>query len=70
MFPKLNLPFRLRTFSSGLVVIEYIGLDVDDNLLKIVDIIKQHKSATAAELSRLLGQQSLGLVRERLQVRL
>lgn len=65
LMETLNLPVRFRVFDSGVKVLQLLSHSESQAIKDTEEVVRQHGSATADELSKLVGL-SVVLARERL----
>lgn len=65
MLEYLNLPVRLRTFDSGVMVLQLKSHSEEEVIDKTMTLVEEKKSVTAEELSQIAGV-SVILAKERL----
>jgi len=67
LFERLNLPFRLRKYESGLLVVQSVAYSDDQIAQRILECIRSKGSLSAIELAS-IEQKSVVLVNEQLQM--
>ncbi|RIA97448.1 EAP30/Vps36 family-domain-containing protein [Glomus cerebriforme] len=67
LFERLNLPFRLRKYESGLLVVHLLAHSDDQIAQRILECIQSKGSLSAIELAS-IEQKSVVLVNEQLQM--
>ncbi|CAB5200181.1 unnamed protein product [Rhizophagus irregularis] len=67
LFERLNLPFRLRKFESGLSVVQSVAHSDDQIAQRVLECIRSKGSLSAIELAS-MEQKSVVLVNEQLQM--